>query len=139
VVAYIEVASSLLAAGAASNDEVLAYLREARRRSNGSGYTGLVAVLTAVAWISAGHEAEGQGALAEVGDRSALERFEKPGDVWLPAGMFHAVMGVALERERPDAAAAHYRALAEGPLANTPLGKLGARPRPRETGRRGAR
>lgn len=139
VVAYIEVAASLLAAGAASNDEVLAYLREARRRSNGSGYTGLVAALTAVAWISDGHEAEGQGALAEVGDRAALERFEKPGDVWLPAGMFHAVMGVALERERPEEAAAHYRTLAEGPLATTPLGKLGGRPRQRDTGKRGAR
>lgn len=139
VVAYIEVAAALLASGAAGGDEVLAYLREARRRSPGSGYTGLVAALTAVAWISSGREAEGQGALGEVGDREALERFEQRGDVWLPDGLFHALMGVALERAQPEAAAAHYRALGQGPLGSSAVGKIGVRPRAKDGGKRGAR
>ncbi len=139
IVAYVEVAATLLASGAAGVDEVQAFLREARRRSPGSGYTGLCASLSAVAWLSSGREAEGQGALVEVGDRGALERFEKRDAVWLPDGMFDALMGVALEKESPEAAAAHYRALAEGPLAGTAVGKLGARPRAKDSGKRGAR
>ena len=139
VVAYIEIAATLLASGTASSDEVLAFLREARRRAAGTGFTGLCAALTAVAWISAGREAEGQGALSEIGDREALLRFEKRGLVWLPDGMFDALSGVAFEKERPDLAAAHYKALAEGPLGSTAVGKLGARPRAKEAAKRGAR
>jgi tetratricopeptide (TPR) repeat protein len=137
VVAYIEIAATLLASEGASTDEVLAFLREARRRSPGTGYTGLCAALTAVAWISGGREAEGQGALSELGDAESLEPFEKPQYVWLPDGIFHAVMGLALERARPDASAEHYQALAAGPLARLPVGKLGARQRPAV--KRGAR
>jgi hypothetical protein len=137
VVAYIEIAATLLASEAAPTDEVQAFLREARRRSPGSGYTGLCAALTAVAWISSGREAEGQGALAELGDAALLERFEKRDDVWLPDGVYHALMGLSLERERPESSAEHYRALATGPLAKTRLAGLGTRSRPREAGKRG--
>jgi hypothetical protein len=139
VVAYIEIAATLLASEGAPTDEVLAYLREARRRAAGTGYTGLCAALTAVAWISAGREAEGQGALSELGEAEDLERFEKRSPVWLPQGIFHALMGLALERARPDASLVHYRALAIGPLAKAKVGQIGTRARPREAGKRPVR
>jgi hypothetical protein len=145
VVGYIEIAATLLASASATEkapvDDVLAYLREARRRSSGSGFTGLCAALTAVAWIAQGREAEGQGALSEVTDPEALARFETNKDVWLPEGLVHAVLGVAFERERPDVAATHYRALAQSPLGSSALGKLGSRAHATsgKAGKRGAR
>ncbi len=143
VVAYIEIAATLLVTQKAPIDDVLAYLREARRRSSGSGFTGLCAALTAVAWIAQGRESEGQGALTDVTDPDSLARFETTGDVWLPEGLLHAVIGVAVERDRPDLAATHYRALAASPLGPTVIGKLGSRTRPRAASgravKRGAR
>jgi len=139
VVAYIEIAAALLASESAPLDDVLAYLREARRRSAGSGFTGLCAALTAVTWTAQGREAEGQGALSEVTDPDALLRFEVRRDVWLPDGLFHAVMGLVFERDRADLSATHYRALAESPLANTALGKLGTRVRQRSAGSKSKR
>jgi hypothetical protein len=136
-VAYIEIAGTLLASPAPNVDEVLAYLREARRRSAGSGFTGLTLALTALASIADGREAEGQGALSELSDVWALERFEKPQEVWLPSGVYHAMLGLALEREQAELSAEHYRRVAEGPLAGTAVGKVGARPRDR--GKRGGR
>lgn len=137
VIAYVEIAAVLLASEAAPPDDVLAYLREARRRSAGSGYTGLVIALTAVTWTAQGHEAEGQGALAELSDPWALRRFESQRDVWLPPGLMHAVLGLSLEREKGDLSAAYYRSLADGPLAGKAVGKIGSRRR--EAGKRGAR
>jgi hypothetical protein len=131
VVAYIEIAATLLASEQAPVDDVLAFLREARRRSSGSGFTGLCGGLTAVAWITQGREAEGQGALSEVTDTDALARFETSKEVSLPDGLLHAVLGLALERESPEQAAAHFRSLAQSPLAATAIGKLGSRSRAR--------
>ena len=143
VVAYIEIAATLLVTGQAPIDDVLAYLREARRRSSGSGFTGLCAALTAVAWLAQGRDAEAQGSLTEVTDPETLGRFETTKDVWLPEGLFHAVIGVAVEREQPELAATHYRALAASSLGSTAIGKLGARTRPRapsgRTAKRGAK
>jgi len=116
---------------------VLAYLREARRRSAGSGFTGLTVALTALAWIAEGREAEGQGVLSELGDVWALERFEKPQEVWLAAGVYHAMLGLALERVRAELSADHYRQVAASPLAATAIGKVGARRR--DAGKRGGR
>lgn len=137
VVAYVEIAAALLVSEAAPVDDVLAYLREARRRSAGSGYTGLVVGLSALTWITHGREAEGQGALAELSDPWALRRFEKQSAVWLPEGLLNAVLGLALEREKGDLSATYYRALAEGPLAGKAVGKIGTRRR--EAGKRGAK
>jgi hypothetical protein len=130
-VAYLEIAATLLAEGKAPVDDVLAYLREARRRSAGSGFGGLCAALTAVAWASAGREAEGQGALAELGDVDDLKRFESQKDVWLPSGLLHAVLGLALENGRSEESKDHYEALAKTPLGQTSLGKLATRTRTR--------
>jgi hypothetical protein len=139
VTAYIEIAAALLAAEKAPTDDVLAYLREARRRSAGSGFSDLCAALTAVAWLSQGREAEGQGALSELSDPEALTRFETRKEVWLPAGVFHAFMAVTLERTQPDASAQHYQALAETELAKTALGKLASRPRSRTGSAKGGK
>ncbi len=143
MVAYIEIAATLLVTEKAPIDDVLAYLREARRRSSGSGYTGLCAALTAVAWIAQGRESEGQGALTEVTDPDALARFEANKDIWLPEGLLHAIVGVAVERDQPELAATHYRELAASPLGATAVGKLGTRARPRapsgRTPKRGAK
>jgi len=130
-VAYLEIASALLAEGSAPIDDVLAYLREARRRAAGSGFGGLCAALTAVAWVSSGREAEGQGALAEIGDLDALSSFETRKDVWLPSGVFHALLGLALETSQPEASRQHYEALAKTALAKTSVGKIATRPRTR--------
>jgi hypothetical protein len=93
-----------------------------------------------VAWIAAGREAEGQGALAEVTDLEALERFEKSQAVWLPEGLLDAVLGVAFERERSELAVTHFRALAASPLGATSIGKLGSRPHVRaSSGKAGKR
>ena len=43
----------------------------------------------------------------------------------------HAVMGVVLERESRELAAPHFQSLEKGPLAATPIGKLGSRARAR--------
>jgi hypothetical protein len=137
VIGYLEIAAALLASETAPMDDVLAYLREARRRSAGSGYTGLVLGLTAVTWIAHGREAEGQGALAELGDPWALRRFETHKGVWLPEGLIHAVLALALEREKGDLSASHYRTLAAGPLTSKAVGKIGGRRR--EAGKRGAK
>ncbi len=139
VVAYMEVAATLLASGKAPVDEVLAYLREARRRSSGSGFTGLCAGLTAVAWLAEGREAEGQGALADIGDPDGLSNFEGSKHVWLPEGLLHAVMGVAFEREQPELAATHFRAVAQSSLAATTIGKLATRATSGRAGKRGAK
>ncbi len=136
-VAYIEIAASLLASPAPNVDEVLAYLREARRRSAGSGFTSLTVALTALAFIAEGREAEGQGALSELSDVWSLERFEKAQEVWLPSGVFHAMLGLALERVRSELSADHYRQVAAGPLAATAIGKVGTRRR--DPGKRGVR
>lgn len=135
--AYVEIAATLLATPTPPLDEVLAYLREARRRAAGSGFGALSMGLTALAWAAQGREAEGQGVLAELGDPWLLERFEKPAEVWLPAPVFHAMMGLALERQRAELSAEHYRAVAESPLAGGPLGKLASRRK--EPAKRGAR
>jgi hypothetical protein len=105
-------------------------LREARRRSAGSGLTGLCAGVTAVAWLSAGSEAEGQGALGEISDTEALKAFETSKAVWLPEGLLAAVLGVAFEREHPDLGAPYFKALAASPLSTTAIGKLATRQRP---------
>jgi tetratricopeptide (TPR) repeat protein len=126
-VAYIEIAAALLAIPSPPWDEVLAYLREARRRSAGSGFSSLGVALTALAWTAQGREAEGQGVLSELIDPWVLERFAKPAEVWLPAPVFHAMMGLALERQKGDLSAEHYRAVAESALSGGPLGKLGSR------------
>jgi len=143
IVAYVEIAATLLVTEKAPIDDVLAYLREARRRASGSGFAGLCSALTAVAWTTAGREAEGQGALGEVTDLEALERFASTRDVWFPEGMMDAVLGLAAERERPDLSATHFRALAAGPLAKTNVGKLSthsrARPTSTKAGKRDAR
>ena len=131
VVAYMEIAATLLVSETAPVDDVLAYLREARRCSAGSGFTGLSAGLTAVAWIAQGREAEGQGALGEVTDADALARFQTSKAVWLPDGLLHAVMGLVLERESRELAAPHFQSLEKSPLAATPIGKLGSRSRVR--------
>jgi tetratricopeptide (TPR) repeat protein len=137
VIAYVEIAAVLLASETAPMDDVLAYLREARRRAAGSGYTGLVVALTAATWIAHGREAEGQGVLAELSDPWALRRFETRQDVWLAEGVMDAVLGLALEREKGELSATHYRALATGPLASKALGKIGSRRR--EAGKRGGK
>jgi hypothetical protein len=138
-IAYIEIAATLLATETAPVDDVLAYLREARRRSSGSGFSGLCTALTAVAWTAQGREAEGQGALGEVGDVEALSRFEARGPVWLPDGMFHAVMGLVLEQSNPEQSAGHYQALGQSSLAATRVGKLGTRPRGRAGAGKGSK
>jgi hypothetical protein len=137
VVAYVEIAGALLAGEAAPVDDVLAYLREARRRSSGSGLTGLCAALTAVAWAREGRESEAQGALAELGDAEELERFATNKAVWLPDGLLQAALAIALERGQPELSARHYQALAESPLGKSKLGKLAARPK--KAPKRGAR
>lgn len=134
VVAYLEIAATLLAEGGASIDEVLAYLREARRRSAGSGFSGLCAALTALAWVASGREAEGQGALAELGDIDELARLEGRKAVWLPDGMFHALLGLSLENSRPDAAQERYELLSRTALAGTAVGKVAGRPHARPAG-----
>lgn len=131
IVAYMEIAATLLASEKAPVDDVLAYLREARRRASGSGFSGLCAGLTAVAWTAAGREAEGQGALSEVTDLEGLERFLGSKDVWFPEGVMEAVLGLAAERERPDLSVTHFRALAAGPLGKTSIGKVAGHSRAR--------
>lgn len=128
-IAYTEIAGALIAAEPPAFDEVIAYLREARRRSAGSGFTGLGAALTAVAWALQGREAEAQGALAELSDPESLTRFATGQRVWLAEGLLDAALGLALEQHRPDESARHYRALAEGPLGPGTLGKLALRAR----------
>ena len=137
VIAYVEIAAVLLATESAPMDDVLAYLREARRRSAGSGYTALVVGLTAATWIAHGREAEGQGALAELADPWALAGFENRKEVWLPQGVILAVLALALERVKGDLSAGYYRTLASTPLAGKALGKIGSRRR--EAGKRGAK
>jgi hypothetical protein len=136
-VAYIEIAGALLTSPTPNVHEVLAYLREARRRSPGSGFTSLTLGLTALAFVADGREAEGQGALSELGDVWSLERFEKPEQVWLAGGVFHAMLGLALERVRAELSADHYGQVAKSPLAGTAVGKVGARRR--DPGKRGGR
>jgi hypothetical protein len=136
VTAYIEIAGALLATGAAPIDDVLAYLREARRRSSGSGLSGLAAALTAVAWLAEGRPAEALGALADVGDAEGLSRFRGNQAVWLPDGLLDAALAVALERQAPELSAQHYRALAQSPLGGSKLGKLAARPQGAKRGGR---
>jgi hypothetical protein len=127
IVAYIEIAGALLAEGSAPVDDVLAYLREARRRAPGSGFTGLCAALTAAAWSSSGHQAEAQAALAELADVPSLQHLHVQLDVWLADGMLDLLIGLALERTDPDAAKRHYQAVAGSVLAQRPLGKLALR------------
>jgi len=126
-IAYIEIASALLATDQPAFDDVLAYLREARRRSAGSGFTGLCAALGAVAWVAQGREAEGQGALAELTDPDALSSAKLAQEVWIAEGVLHAALGLSLEREHPELAAKHYQALAAGALAKSAIGKLALR------------
>lgn len=136
VVAYIEIAAALLASETAPVDDVVAYLREARRRASGSGYTALCVALTAVAWAREGREAEARGALAELGDSESLSRFANNRAVWLPNGLLEAALALAWEREQPELAAKHYQALAESPLGKSKLGALASRPK---AAKRGAR
>jgi hypothetical protein len=52
------------------------------------------------------------------------------------------VLGLTLEHEQPELSAKHYKALAEGPLAKTALGKLathGSGRAPSKPPKRGAR
>jgi hypothetical protein len=134
-VAYIEIAGALMASDLAPLDDVLAYLREARRRSAGSGLTGLCAALTAVAWAAQGREAEAQGALGELTDVDALARLESEKAVSLADGLLHAALGLAVERTHPEQSAKHYQQLADGPLGKTSLGKLATRDRGRAGGK----
>jgi hypothetical protein len=136
-VAYIEIAAVLLATEAAPPDEVLAYLREARRRSAGSGYTSLSVALSALTWVSQGREAEGQGALSELADPWSLARFESAPSIRLPDGLFHAIMGLALERHNPELSAERYRQLAASGLGAKAVGKISSRRK--EAVRRGVR
>jgi tetratricopeptide (TPR) repeat protein len=102
VVAYVEIAAVLLASESPPGDEALAYLREARRRSAGSGFTSLVVALTGYAWIAQGRQAEGHGALAEISRPSELELIQKRGDIWLPQGLLSAVVArIGAVRARP--------------------------------------
>ncbi len=137
VIAYVEIAAVLLASETAPMDDVLAYLREARRRSAGSGYTSLVVALTAATWIAHGRDAEGQGALAELGDPWVLPGFENRREVRLPAGVLLTVLALGLERVKSDLSATYYRAVALTPLAHMALGKIGGRRR--EAAKRGAK
>ncbi|RYZ06532.1 MAG: hypothetical protein EOO73_16310 [Myxococcales bacterium] len=127
VVAYIEIASALLATDSAAVDDVLAYLREARRRSSGSGLSGLCAALSAVAWLGEGRDSEAQGALGDLADPTGLARFRDGKAVALPDGVLDAALAVALERSQPELSAQHYRALAQSPLGKGKLAKLAAR------------
>jgi hypothetical protein len=128
-VAYIEIAAALLTAEPPAFDDVIAYLREARRRAAGSGFTGLSAALTAVTWAVQGREAEAQGALVELSDPEALTRLTSKQDVWLAEGLMQAALGLALERQHPERAARYYQALADGPLGKAAVGKLALRAR----------
>jgi hypothetical protein len=136
-IAYIEIAAALLATEQPAYDDVLAHLREARRRSAGSGFTGLGAALTAVAWAAQGREAEAQGALAELTDPDTLSGAKLKQEVWFAEGLLHAALGIALERARPLEAAQHYQALAEGPLGKSAVGKLALRSRGKPPAKRG--
>lgn len=100
VVAYIEVAAVLLVSQGASTDEALAYLREARRRSAGSGFSGLVSALSGYASLAQGREAEGQGMPADLPDPASLDRFEARKEVWLPDGLLAAVKQKLASRAR---------------------------------------
>jgi hypothetical protein len=141
LVAYLEIAGVVLATDPAADDEVLAYLREARRRSAGSGFSGLIAGLTALAWAAQGREAEALGALSDLADPWSLERFEPTPPaarlVWLPAGLLQAVLGLALERRDATLSRSHYAALAQSALGKTRLGQLASRGS--EAGKRRAR
>jgi hypothetical protein len=134
--AYLEIAAVLLVTGSAPIDDVLAFVREARRRSAGTGLSAPCAALTALSWRVEGREVEAQGALAEPGVSDELERLRERRGPWLPDGLLDALLAVSLEGEEPEAAARHYAALAAGPLARTRVGKLTPRPRP---GKRGGR
>lgn len=136
VTAYLEIASALLASGSAPADDVLAYLREAQRRSSGTGLSGLVAAITAVTWLGDGRTSEAQGALAEVRDAEGLARFRGNPLIWLPDGLLDAALAVSLEREQPELAAQHYRALAQTPLGAGKLARLGTRPQGAKRGGR---
>lgn len=98
VAAYLEIAAALLAGKQAPVDDVLAYLREARRRSAGSGFTGVCAALTTLAWRAAGREAEAQAAQSELGDPAALEAVTKPPVVWLPRDLAQSAVSLGSER-----------------------------------------
>lgn len=137
-IAYIEIAAALLASEQPAYDDVLAYLREARRRSAGSGFTGLGAALSAVAWAAQGREAEAQGALVELTDPDALASAKLKQEVWIADGLLHAALGLALEREHPEQSVKHYQALADGPLAKTAVGKLALRGRSKPPPKRGS-
>lgn len=94
LVAYIEIASALLSPPPGPADralEALAYLREARRRSAGSGYTTLVAHLSAYALMSQGRQAEGLAALSDVKESSELERVVSRGEAVLPSSLVPAI------------------------------------------------
>jgi hypothetical protein len=136
VTAYIEIAGALLAYDSAPVDDVLAYLREARRRSSGSGLSGLCAALTAVAWLGEGRQSEAQGALGDLADAEGLSRFAGNKAVWLPDGLLDAALAVALERKQPELSAQHYQALSQSPLGKGKLGKLAMRS---ASAKRGAR
>jgi hypothetical protein len=127
VVGYIEIAATLVATDAAG-DDVRAFLREARRRSAGSGLSGLCAALAALSWVAEGREADAQGALAELGDPESLERFRQAKLVSLPGGVLDASLALALERDQPELAAKHWKATLDAGLAGSRLGKLAARP-----------
>jgi hypothetical protein len=104
VAAYLEIAAAFLASKQAPVDDVLAYLREARRRSPGSGYSGLCVALTTLAWRAAGREAEAQAAQSELGDAAALATLARPPVVWLPRELAQSVVALATERPRTGAA-----------------------------------
>jgi hypothetical protein len=106
VAAYLEIAAALLASKQAPADDVLAYLREARRRSAGSGFTGVCAALTTLAWRAAGREAEAQAAQSELGDPAALEAVAKPPFVWLPRDLARSALALGSERRVNKAAGA---------------------------------
>ncbi len=94
LVAYIEIAAALLALESGPGDrslEALAYLREARRRSAGSGYTTLVAHLSAYALMTQGRQAEGLAALNEIKQTSELERVVTRGEAVLPSSLLPAI------------------------------------------------
>ncbi len=129
--AYVEIAATLLATETTASDDALAFLREARRRSPGSGLTGLCAVLSAVAWLSEGREAEAQGALSDAGAPETLASVSTQGAVRLPDGMWDVALAVATERSDPEQSLKHYAAVAQSPLAKTKLGSLGTRARGR--------
>jgi tetratricopeptide (TPR) repeat protein len=114
VVALLELSSVLIATQRTPSDEVLGYLREARRHAPGSGMQGLAMALTALAWTSKGSDAEAQAALLELTDPWGLSRFESARDAArLTAELVPAPLSA---QAGPESGAEPARAFARSPV-----------------------